>query len=312
MCSPSCIPGTKVSSRAIVVAALRRRSVTARIGASNLEHVTAEETGSLQAGHHGNIEGEEQLRGLKKSEQIYRARLVGLRYINNKGERVANSKTCQKTIIHNEEKIEVTEGISDTENGGEIEEGVNVKSEQIEETEPQLQTRNQQTKSVEKRDKDSTIDIPAMLLTFMEILEDRMMKMENDRGNGSKMENSIKEDVHEMLAAFARDSECKMNQQINSANNEVKVVSERTHGQIQALTEVVRHNKSKSNSNMESLRNDVTAVQAQIELQSHDVCERMSTFETRVTDLRVMTEQQQIKIFNRLLRPNRKRWVGTY
>ncbi|XP_023721005.1 uncharacterized protein LOC111871853 isoform X2 [Cryptotermes secundus] len=109
------------------------------------------------------------------------------------------------------------------------------------------------------------------------------------------MENSIKEDVREMLAAFARDSECKMNQRIESVNNEVKAVSERTHDQIQALTEVVRHNKSESNSNMESLRSDVTAVQAQIELQPHDMCERMSTFETRVTDLRVMTEQHQIK-----------------
>jgi gas vesicle protein len=94
-----------------------------------------------------------------------------------------------------------------------------------------------------------------------------------------------------MLAAFVKDSEYRMKQRIESVSNEVKVISERAHSQIQALTEVVRCNKSESNSNVKSLRNDVTAVQAQIELQSHDVCER-----TRVTDLRGMTEQQQTKV----------------
>ena len=68
----------------------------------------------------------------------------------------------------------------------------------------------------------------------------------------------------------------------------------------------MRHNKSESNSNLESLRNDVTAVKAQIELQSHDIRERMSTFETRVTDLRVMTEQQQNIISSEIEKVNYK------
>jgi hypothetical protein len=242
----------------------------------------------------------------------------------------------QITIINNGEEMEVAEDINDIENGGEIEGGVNVMIGQIIETEPELQTQSQQTKSVERGEKGSTIDMQARMLAVMEKLEDGMTKMKSEfkdiitkmesrfedkitkmesrfedkitkmESRFEGMENSIKEDVREMLAAFARDSEYKTNQRIESVNNEVKAVSERTHGQIQALTEVVRHNKSESNSNIESLRSDVTAVQAQIELQSHDVCERMSTFETRVTDLRVMTEQQQMKLSSDIEKMNDK------
>jgi hypothetical protein len=95
------------------------------------------------------------------------------------------------------QKIEIMEGINYTENGGESEEGANVR------------THNKQTKYVEKV-KDSTTDTQAMWLTFMEKLEDRMTQMEKresefeDRmtkresefeDRMTKMKNSIKEDV---------------------------------------------------------------------------------------------------------------------
>jgi hypothetical protein len=84
-----------------------------------------------------------------------------------------------------------------------------------------------------------------------------------------------------------------MKQRISSLNDEVKTISERTNGLIQqTLTEAVQRNQSESSNNIESQGNDVTALQAQIKRQSDDVCERVFTFETRVTDLRNMTEQQ--------------------
>jgi hypothetical protein len=56
------------------------------------------------------------------------------------------------------------EGINDTENGGEVKEGSNVR------------TQNKQSKYIEKV-KDSETDMQAMLLIFMERIEDRMTRM---------------------------------------------------------------------------------------------------------------------------------------
>ena len=75
------------------------------------------------------------------------------------------------------------EGINDTENGGEMEEGGN------------LRTQNKQTKCIENV-KDSKIDWQA-ILTYMESKFDDIM---------TRVENSIKEDLREMLAALTRDS----------------------------------------------------------------------------------------------------------
>jgi hypothetical protein len=68
----------------------------------------------------------------------------------------------QKTIIDNEEEIEVMVGINDNENGGEIEGEANVMSGQIVETESELQTGKEQMKSVAWGEKDSTIDTQAI------------------------------------------------------------------------------------------------------------------------------------------------------
>jgi hypothetical protein len=79
-------------------------------------------------------------------------------------------------------------------------------------------------------------------------------------------------------------------------DSEVKTIFERTHRRVQTLTEVVQHNKSENNDNIESLRNDMTAIQTRIERQSADVCEGVSTCETRVTDLKDRTEQKHNKV----------------
>jgi hypothetical protein len=89
-------------------------------------------------------------------------------------------RKSQKTIIDNEEEIEVMVGINENENGGEIEGEANVMSGQIVVTEPELQTGKEQMKSVERGEKDSAIDTRAMLLAFMEKFEDKMMKMESN------------------------------------------------------------------------------------------------------------------------------------
>jgi hypothetical protein len=76
------------------------------------------------------------------------------------------------------------EGNNDTENGGEMEEGAN------------LRTQNKQMKGVEK--KNSTVDRREMIL-FMKKFDDRMMKMENMvEENGRKMENLIQENGREL------------------------------------------------------------------------------------------------------------------
>jgi hypothetical protein len=124
------------------------------------------------------------------------------------------------------QEIGVIESINDTENGGEMEEGANVR------------TQNKQTKCVEKV-KDSSIVFEARLLACMEKLVDKMTKMES---GFEDMENNIKEGVRETLAKFARDSKCKMDQRIESVNDEVDVISEPTHGHIQPSTDTVKCN----------------------------------------------------------------------
>jgi hypothetical protein len=71
-----------------------------------------------------------------------------------------------KSHQYYKQEIEIMEGINYTENGGEMEEGANVR------------TQNKQTKYVEKV-KDSTTDTQAMWLTFMGKMEDRMMKWDS-------------------------------------------------------------------------------------------------------------------------------------
>jgi hypothetical protein len=157
-----------------------------------------------------------------------------------------------------------------------------------------------QTKSVEQEKKDSTIGLQAMLSTFTEKFENRMIKMEDslrencreieDRIMG-KLEDRLRENGREMLTSVSktmRDLEQRMNSRGESLNDEVRSMYELCHGQIRTLTEVVQY----SNNHIESLRSDVTAFHAQIKRQSYDMCERMSTFETRVTDFGGMMKQQ--------------------
>jgi hypothetical protein len=67
---------------------------------------------------------------------------------------------------------------------------------------------------------------------------------------------------------------------------------------------MVQDNKSESNNNIEPLGNEVTALQAQIMKQSEDVCKRVSTCETKMTDLRNMAEQQQNKVSSEIEKIN--------
>jgi hypothetical protein len=125
------------------------------------------------------------------------------------------------------------EGLNDTENWGEAEEGTNLRSQ------------NEQ--------------LVAKLLPFMERLENRMFEMETImlrmENRASGMENRIEENKREILTSLTKDVEDRTNQQIEPSNNKVKMMSERTHGLIQPPTEEGQSDRSKSS-------------QAQIERQS--------------------------------------------
>jgi hypothetical protein len=150
----------------------------------------------------------------------------------------------QITIINKGEEIEVTEDINDIENGGEIEGGVNVRIGQIIETEPELQTQSQQTKSVEKV-KDSTIDFEARLLACMKKLEDGMTKMNSEfKDILTETENNIKENVREPITSVTKDMHRRVDQIIESEKDEVNGISLPTHSRIQIQTDTAKCNES--------------------------------------------------------------------
>jgi hypothetical protein len=147
----------------------------------------------------------------------------------------------------------------------------------------------------------------------MEKLQESMMnkfqEIDNRMEQLGKIEDTVQETRREMRASINRvatDLESKIDQRIQSVNDEVKTISERTDGQIQVLTETVHRDKAESYENVESLRSDVTAFQVQVTQQSEDVCERVSTCETRVTELKNITEQQQTKVSSDIEKINSK------
>jgi hypothetical protein len=151
------------------------------------------------------------------------------------------------------------EGTNDTENGGETEEGAN------------LRTHNKQTKDVEK--KNSTADPREMILLYMKKFDDQMTKMENvveenmrkmgnmnnmikENGheimemgnrikeNGREINNMIMENVREALTSVTTDMRQRMNQGTESKTDEVKIISVPTPCQIKTSTDTVQCDKS--------------------------------------------------------------------
>jgi hypothetical protein len=126
------------------------------------------------------------------------------------------------------------EGINDTENGGEIEEGANVR------------TQNKQTKYVEKV-KDSTIDFEATLLACMKRIDDGMTKMKSEfKDILTEMENNIKENVREAITSVTNDMHRRVDQIIESEKDEVNGISLPAHGRIQIQTVTAKCNESEN------------------------------------------------------------------
>jgi DNA anti-recombination protein RmuC len=186
----------------------------------------------------------------------------------------------QQTIQDREELIELGEKeampmevVSDIENEGETEEAA-------------------------KGGKDSIADVQKLLLSFMQQIQETndsiKKELQENRDKLEKFENMLQETRNEMHASIdgiVIDLENRMDQRIESVNREVEAIYERTRGQIQELTETVRRDKSESNENIESLRKEVVTVQARTTRQSENVCERVSTCEIKVTELREMAER---------------------
>jgi hypothetical protein len=140
-------------------------------------------------------------------------------------------------------------GTNDIENGGEMEEGVELQCQQTLEIEVAVQTQTEQTECVEKGE-NSMADMRAMLLSIMEMLKEDKREREEDRHKTEEDRRKREEEKREMQTAInkmAMDLDHKINQRIEAKKDEVKIISERTHGPIQMSTETMQCSKSESN-----------------------------------------------------------------
>jgi hypothetical protein len=140
----------------------------------------------------------------------------------------------QKTVPDNEE------GTNNIENGGEMEEGAELRCQQTVgiEIAVQAQTQDEQTESV-KEGENSITDVQAMFLFIKETLEE----------HGDKIKNIMEENRREMWTSMDKivmDFQHRINQRTESNKDEVKIISERTHSQIQTSTEMVQYCESES------------------------------------------------------------------